>query len=84
MGYSELCKSCKICNICHEPQKLIAEHCQHFKGEIPNGFIKYRSCVSRLVYKRGFADNIAYVQRPHEKMWLNRYQLNELLRENEN
>jgi len=80
---SELCDSCKIKHICHESNKHFTESCQHFGGEIPNGFVRYYSSVSRLIYKRGFADKIAYIQRPNRKIWFSRYKLNNLLKENE-
>ena len=78
MSQSKLCKACEIFNICHEPQKRVAKACQHFKGEIPNGFMFHYSSVAKLVYKKGFADKIAYLDKPSGKVWLSQYELNDL------
>jgi len=77
--YSPLCRACKIYNICHEPQKLVARACQHFEGELPNGFVNYRHTVVELIYKKGFAANIAYLNMPYGKEWLERWQVNKLI-----
>jgi len=76
--YSLLCKACNIFNICHEPQKFVANACQHFEGELPNGYVKYRSTAVKLVYKKGFAANIAYLEMPYGKEWLERWQVRAL------
>ena len=76
---SDLCKACKIFNICHEPQKKMARSCQHFEGDIPNGYVEYLSLVVKLVYKRGFASNIAYLDLPSGRQWLEQWQVNNLI-----
>lgn len=74
---SELCKACEIFSICHEGQKTVAKSCIHFKGDLPNGYFKYRSIAVRFIRKKGFASNIGYLDLP-KKVWLEQGQLNNL------
>ncbi len=83
MNDSELCKACTIFNICHEPQKRVAKGCQYFKGEIPNGFMFHYGSVAKLVYKKGFADKIVYLDKTSGKVWLSYVELVDLRREAE-
>ena len=79
MSKTELCRACKIFQICHEPNKYFAKFCQHFKGDMPNGYIKYQNNVVQLIYKRGFGANIAYLNMPHGKVWLDQSKLTSLM-----
>jgi hypothetical protein len=58
----------------------VARACQHFRGNIPSGYVKYRSSVVKLVYKKGFASNIAYLDMPYGKEWLEQWQVDDLLK----
>jgi len=66
---SELCKACNIFNICHEPEKTVAKSCHYFEGEIPKGFIRYRSSTAKFVenHWRGHA---GYLDTRNGKKWI--------------
>jgi len=78
MSSSELCKACKIFNICHEGQKYVAKCCQHFKGDLPKGYVYYRFSAAKFVRKRGFAANIGYLDLPSGRKWLEEWELHRL------
>lgn len=81
MSSSELCNACNIFNICHEPQKTVAKACQHFKGDLPEGYVYYRYSAALFVRKRGFAANIGYLDLPSGKHWLEQWEIDRLRRE---
>lgn len=82
MSDSELCKACKTFPICHEPQKSVAKSCQHFKGDLPEGFyLYYGSIAVKFVRKKGFAANIGYLDLPDRKVWLEQWQVDNLMKE---
>ena len=76
--FSPLCKVCNIFNICHEGQKFIARACQHFEGELPEGYYYYRYSAVKFVRKRGFAANIGYLDLLSGRQWLEQWELDRL------
>lgn len=66
---SELCKACKIKQICHEPQKHFAKSCQHFIGDIPEGFYFIETGACQFIPNR-WKGNKGYFVYPWGRKWV--------------